>query len=127
LKKIISILFLTAYLCSATQVRELLKLPVLFQHYLEHKQQNHSITFLAFLDIHYMHGSPRDADYDRDMQLPFKTCMYSSVSAAFTMPVPPVFTPEKIAYHEKKQKLFLDIPDYIYHYSPSIWQPPKQC
>ena len=34
--------------------------------------ENKGITFLEFLDIHYMHGSPMDDDYERDMQLPFK-------------------------------------------------------
>ena len=107
---------------------ELLKLPVLFQHYIEHKEQNRSISFLEFLDLHYMHGSPRDADYDRDMQLPFKTCAHSSLaSAVFTTPEPPVLILEKVIYREKKQKLFIGTPHYTYNYSSSIWQPPRNC
>ncbi len=32
------------------------------------------ISFIAFLKEHYVQDDPSDADYARDMQLPFKTC-----------------------------------------------------
>ncbi len=53
-------------------------------HFYEHQKEDTSISFLAFLDMHYMHGSPNDNDYDRDMQLPFKTsciCLASVLPA----------------------------------------------
>jgi hypothetical protein len=73
LKKTIAIFFLSLYLFSATEAQQLLKLPIVFMHFYEHQQEDKNISFLAFLDMHYMHGSPMDDDYDRDMQLPFKT------------------------------------------------------
>jgi hypothetical protein len=127
-KKVISILFLTVYLFSATQVSELFKLPELFQHYIEHKAENHSLSFFTFLDLHYLHSSPKDADYTRDMQLPFKTCIHPPLAlAVFIMPVPPVHILENIFRYEKKQKLFPGISGYTYHYACSIWQPPRNC
>ncbi|MEP7259377.1 MAG: hypothetical protein ABI687_13340 [Flavitalea sp.] len=60
----------------------------MFQHFSEHQQEDQKITFLQFLDMHYMHGSPKDKDYDRDMQLPFKT------SSDCVMSVTPVTVPE---------------------------------
>jgi hypothetical protein len=101
-------------------------LPELFQHYIEHKAENPSLSFLTFLDLHYLHGSPKDADYTRDMELPFKAYIYPPMAlAVFTIPVPPVHTLEKIVPREKKQKLFPGISDYTYHYASSIWQPPR--
>jgi hypothetical protein len=105
---------------------ELLKLPILIQHYTEHKQQSSSISFIDFLDIHYMHGSPKDADYDRDMQLPFKSCTHSSLTfAAFIIPAPETFTLRRIAHSARKLKTILSSSDYSYNYLSSIWQPPR--
>lgn len=77
--------------------------------------------------MHYMHGSPKDKDYDRDMELPFKTsgdCMATS----------PVFVPLTVQYSIAK---IIDIPEkrsYILKdqygfstYLSRIWQPPKSC
>lgn len=61
------------YLAAATPMMELFKLPILVEHYHEHQQESPAISVLEFLFLHYFNGNPRDADYDRDMQLPFKT------------------------------------------------------
>jgi hypothetical protein len=127
-KKTTAILFFVIYLFSTTEIYQLLKIPVIFQHFSEHQRENKSISFLAFLDMHYMHGSPMDDDYARDMQLPFKTSenYFSSVSPAFIsdqnqiLPVKPV----KITDNKKiiSQNLFLLSP-----FLSAIWQPPKTC
>lgn len=89
LKNLIAIFLLATYLFSATELHQVLKLPVIFQHFAEHKKQNKQLTLLEFLDIHYMHGSPMDADHDRDMKLPFKTI------SAFNLALGPVITPDQ--------------------------------
>ena len=86
MKKATTIFFLTLYLFSVTEARQLLKLPVVFQHFAEHQQEDKNIGFFNFLSIHYLHGSPMDKDHDRDMQLPFKT------SSEFALSVVPVLT-----------------------------------
>ncbi len=52
---------------------QLLKLPKLVTHYMEHRAENKSITLAQFLVIHYLRPTVADADYEHDMQLPFKT------------------------------------------------------
>lgn len=69
---------------SVTEVRQLLKLPVVFEHFAEHQTEDKNISFFHFLGLHYMHGSPVDKDHDRDMQLPFKT------TSAFVLSAVPV-------------------------------------
>jgi len=73
MKRFTAYLFCALYLLSTTEAYQLLKIPIILEHFHEHQKENKDITFLEFLDIHYMHGSPMDDDYDRDMQLPFKT------------------------------------------------------
>lgn len=105
---------------------ELLKLPKLVQHYTEHKKQNHTLSFIQFLDIHYMHGSPRDADYDKDMQLPFKMLTNSSLSlVVHVAPVPQTFSFTEKKYPEKKQNMLSHSSPYSSNYFSSIWQPPR--
>jgi hypothetical protein len=126
LKKYISILFLTIYLFSTTEAIELLKLPVIFQHFAAHKLEDKNITFFAFLDMHYMHGSPKDKDYDEDMKLPFKTSC-DCIFAVATAIVPQVFTfsfTKPLATLEKKNYIILN-QCIASAYLANIWQPPK--
>lgn len=128
MRKFTAILILTAYLFSTTELHQLLKLPVIFEHYYEHKQLNKAISFLDFLDMHYMHGSPLSSDYAEDMQLPFKTldkCLGTTI---------PVIVPQNIniAIHLpvqiKKERRFIMQDEFMpSSYLSRIWQPPKAC
>jgi hypothetical protein len=128
MKKITAIFFFTVYTLSTTEAHQLLKLPVIFEHYREHQKENSSISILHFLNIHYLQGSPRDKDYDRDMQLPFKTqddCI-SSISPAFV----PVFVqhdlPAPIELSTRKS-FILKNQFLLSSYLANIWQPPRQA
>jgi hypothetical protein len=126
LKKITSILFLFIYLFSTTEAIQLLKIPAAFEHYAEHKNENPSLSFLAFLEIHYLHGSPKDKDYEKDMKLPFKTscdCISAVVAAVIPQTVSFSFT-KPIAIIEKKNYIILN-QCIASAYLANIWQPPK--
>jgi hypothetical protein len=73
----------------------MIKVPVLFFHYLEHLREDPNITFSGFLDMHYMHGIVYDEDYARDMQLPFKVIDSAAISA---------FVVEEISIYENDFK-----------------------
>ncbi len=66
-------LLLAAYVAAATPLGQLLKLPVLVEHFAEHRRENPDISVFGFVVLHYFSGNVRDADYERDMQLPFKS------------------------------------------------------
>lgn len=74
MRKPAAILFSFVYLAAVFQLEQLAKIPVLFQHYKEHIRMEGNISFAVFLKEHYIQDDPSDADYARDMQLPFKTC-----------------------------------------------------
>jgi len=75
-------LLLCVFAASATPLGELLKLPVLIEHFREHKQETPDMTVMGFIVLHYFSGDIRDADYERDMQLPFKTMELSPLPVA---------------------------------------------
>jgi hypothetical protein len=113
---------------SATEFSQLLKLPLLVEHYIEHKEENKLITFLEFLDMHYATATTKDADYDKDMKLPFKStgntvsftalnCLLANFETTLNYPV-------------QNANAFYSI--YSEHIPNSsllnaIWQPPKQA
>ncbi|HWB26777.1 MAG TPA: hypothetical protein VG738_14940 [Chitinophagaceae bacterium] len=127
LKKITAIFFFAVYLLSSTEAHQLFKLPVVFQHFAEHKKENRNISFLQFLDMHYMHGSPMDKDHDRDMQLPFKTTGDCIAIAPVFVPLTAqvsIMAPVKIS---GKKNYVIKHQCLLSAYLSAIWQPPKSC
>ena len=51
---------------------QLVKLPILVQHYQEHRQRDQSVDLLDFLSMHYWGKDINDNDQEKDNQLPFK-------------------------------------------------------
>lgn len=81
------------FTASATPVGELVKLPVLIEHFQEHCRETPDMTLIGFFVLHYFSGDVRDADYERDMQLPFKTVEVSALPLA-TAPAEPSSMPQ---------------------------------
>ncbi|ASU35326.1 hypothetical protein [Mucilaginibacter xinganensis] len=128
MKKLVAILFLTLYMLSATEAHQLLKLPAVFKHYAEHQKENKHISFLKFLNMHYMHGSPKDKDYRKDMELPFKSAdnCSASLSPTFINVVTQVFISKVIDIPVSTTNTHRE--DFIPSaYISNIWQPPKSC
>lgn len=121
-------MLLTAYLFSTTELHQLLKLPMVFEHFADHRKGNKNISFLQFLDMHYMHDSPKDKDYSDDMKLPFKTAD-NCVSMASPVVIPHLLnifeihivnTPVKEMYIPQDEM----IPS---SYLSRVWEPPRSC
>lgn len=123
-----AILLLSLYLFGATDAYQLLKLPLLVQHFLVHKQQNPLLSIEGFMQIHYNDGLlVVDDDFEQDMQLPFKTSQVPSGQSnnVIIASVTPInfFSLEayKEAFFSYKQHL------YCLLNKNSIFQPPKNC
>ncbi|WP_428229443.1 hypothetical protein [Flavobacterium sp.] len=67
--------------------QQLIKLPVLFQHYTEHQQDDEQIGILDFLSMHYFGKDIKDNDDLRDSELPFKSIKFHH-TIAFTFVIP---------------------------------------
>lgn len=125
LKKTGAILFLLIYLFTATEFAQMLKLPVLWQHYKEHKQSNTAVSFVSFLQMHYFNGDIKDADYERDMKLPFKTHSQNHLSD-ITSIVPRITSEIQIpVYNHFKTIIPADDNGLNSTYLSAVWQPPK--
>lgn len=103
----------------------MIKLPVLFQHFYEHKAVEAEITFLAYLADHYNSIPHTDNDEERDNQLPFKTLDANGIKmpaipegdrSYLRGPVRAIVASDNFRYKEK----FISAPD-----CGQIWQPPK--
>jgi hypothetical protein len=122
MKKALSIWLLSIYVFSFTEFHHLLKLPILVEHFIEHRELTNEITFVEFLVLHYTTETTHD---DHDMQLPFKD--FGHCVAVQTMVVPSC----KIELNDELQ-LNHKIAYVIFYkkfipasYLSEIWQPPK--
>ncbi len=73
MKKWAAIFVLSIYIFGATDACQLLKFPILVQHYVDHKYENPSLSLSGFLKMHYTGKIVVDDDFLQDMKLPFKT------------------------------------------------------
>lgn len=73
MKKAASIFLITLFLFGSTEAYQLLKLPMLVNHYIKHKKGNTSLSFIGFLKMHYKKTIVVDDDFQQDQKLPFKT------------------------------------------------------
>lgn len=75
--------------------------------------------------MHYLNGDVKDADYERDMQLPFKTrSNYQISSVAFILPAP-VTAVEPPVYYQLSENVPSDDTFTSSQFLSAIWQPPK--
>ncbi|WP_164112162.1 hypothetical protein [Sphingobacterium sp. xlx-96] len=123
----VTILFLSVYLTTFTPFKEVWKLPILIEHFMEHRAEDPSISISAFLDMHYMQGNPRDADYERDMQLPFKVISHAGVISVAIPPSYIFFQAAPPLYNQEEKPILYDVAAYSFNFHRSIWQPPKSC
>lgn len=129
MKKFIAIAFLSMYLMTTTELHQLLKLPILVEHFTEHKSKDHSITLWKFLCIHYAHGDVHDADYDKDMKLPFKShsCCNNAISFVFILLDDNITFPDfKLIEERKSVTNFYTFLVSCSHLE-AVWQPPQFC
>ena len=125
MKKTIAISLLFAFLTSNTELHQLLKLPVLIHHFMEHHDQDHHESFADFLKKHYA-DNPNHSDNHHHDNLPFKTnecaTMHNSTVAyyhqhhfSFCQPMIVFKNISVTSKVEFSSSAFLS----------SIWQPPK--
>ena len=123
----VSIFLLSAYLISTTEFYQMLKLPLLAEHFIEHKSLNQGTTFWDFLVMHYTNNDVKYSDHDQDMRLPFKSHEGSVHSIILTFIHNPII-------QEIIKSVVIDLNEYNLRenicfnstYLSNIWQPPKQ-
>lgn len=120
-----AISLVVVYLFGATEASQLLKLPVLVQHYYEHKAGNASVTLVQFLHMHYMGHDDNDDDNLRDMQLPFKTMNDCCMIAFNNLPPQKIQMNEVVAYEVQQEFTLLNDATPFSISVEDIFQPPR--
>lgn len=127
-KKIIAIAFLFIFLCANTEIGQLLKLPNLIEHFIEHHdhEDEHNISFLDFVKSHYNDNHKHsDTDkHDEHQNLPFKT-IHSDLCTVFA------FENQLTIWFKKPISIAINtiVPYHEEFYTSDvficIWLPPK--
>lgn len=125
MRKTAAILMMLVFLNSCTELHQLLKLPVLVEHYKEHRSANPSLSFSQFLKIHYQ-KIVIDDDYQRDQQLPFRDVCAITFNLVTETP-PAMVSIEKKASIVKRIFYSENIKDYFHQFLQDIFQPPRYC
>ncbi|MDB4919126.1 hypothetical protein [Mucilaginibacter sp.] len=124
MKKRIARLFLLIFLMQMTQLGEFARLPLLVQHYVQHKHLHPETTIYSFFKMHYLDKTVIDADYDQDMQLPFKTVHLHCFGLQMSMPQS-ILTLSSVFYPLIKEKLTSHRFTLPHSLLSSIFKPPR--
>lgn len=127
MKKIAAIFLILIFLFGATEAYQLLKLPLLVQHYIQHRSEDPDISFISFLRIHYNKKLVIDADWQQDQQLPFKTQQSANtfMFGFVSMPSHPISVQSAPPPFVQKTFRIDKDPEYSFTRLQDIFQPPK--
>ena len=117
-------------MCANTEIGQLLKLPTLLHHYLEHhddkSEDEYGISFIDFLQKHYDENNQHSDNAKNDHQnLPFKTTDCNSLNTVIAMVQQTVFALQSTTSIPAKQVTCYTEQHYTSKSFGSIWQPPK--
>lgn len=120
-KRITAILLTITIVLTCSEFHELMRLPLLVLHYVEHSSSAPELSLQDFLAMHYQTSGTHD---NTDASLPFKHDCASSSSVPlvssiefFTIPSPESNT--QVQYSLERTSHPCSIPS-------SVWQPPKR-
>lgn len=84
MKRVLVYLLLVLVVGETTSLNQLIKVPVLYRHFVEHNSADPNVDLYTFLEWHYWGDDANDDDDDRDMQLPFKKFEHQSPTFLYT-------------------------------------------
>ncbi|MBV2196016.1 MAG: hypothetical protein KUL78_05895 [Flavobacterium sp.] len=123
MNKLIAFFLISVFMCANTSIGQLLKIPNLIEHYIEHKNEltTASISFIDFLESHYSKNAENNPEEHQD--LPFKT--FEIASTVFVLVNHTNFQIQPVkAVISSKQKFFYH-QSFKSHLITTIWLPPK--
>jgi hypothetical protein len=119
--RILAISLLVLYINSNTEFHEMLRLPILLEHYSQHKQKVSDISFWEFLVMHYKTDVSHDSD---DKQLPFKDPSHSFTAPTLALPIHKIVLTETVAL-SKPEHSCAYTETFVASHLSDIFQPPK--
>ncbi|GDX45377.1 hypothetical protein LBMAG24_07040 [Bacteroidota bacterium] len=125
MKKVVSISFLIVFLLANTELHEVLKVPLLFEHYLLHKQEDKNQSFVTFIYKHYVSVQDHFHLQNDHDGLPLKTkdCIKYNPGIVSFLLIPYARLQE--APYQLKQRIFFKKVFLSNLNQGNIWQPPQ--
>lgn len=127
MKRFLAIFFLFTFLTANTAFGEILRLPILVHHYIEHTQEDKDASFINFIALHYggnIEHQHKENHHDHE-KLPFKTANCHA-SQVVTLAFQPFFSLAQIIFEPVDEKITISSQqNYSNSYLNSIWQPPR--
>ena len=126
MKSILIYSLLSLFLLAHTEMIQIIKIPLLIEHYNDHKSKNNSVNFFNFLYIHYIKEVKADYDYSEDIKLPFKSNQVFQNSTSTSL-VPLQFVLSSVYVFKTRIKK-ISIFSFVFISSSfhiAIWQPPR--
>ncbi len=108
-------------------VQDIVRLPVLVAHYLQHNHTDHHIHFTDFISDHYSDHEHHDKDHKNHNNLPFHNHHFNFQQSIFTVVILDIFPSFQSNYGTANSKIKI-ISRQHFHSSTalsSIWRPPK--
>jgi len=87
MRRATAVFLLLFYLLSNTELHEIVRLPLLFEHFAEHKQKNKDVSFFVFIVLYYFGNDSRGSDYQLHQQLPFKESHCEEIFDSIVIPI----------------------------------------
>lgn len=125
MKKVVSISFLVIFLFANTELHEVLKVPLLLEHYMLHKQEDKNQSFLTFIYKHYVSVQDHFHLQNDHDGLPLKTkdCIKYNPGIVSFLVIPYARLQE--APYQLKQRIFFKKVFLSNVNQGNIWQPPQ--
>lgn len=117
-----AVIFLLLLFASTTEVGQLLKLPLLISHFMDHYNEEGQSVY-AFLHEHYVHHHGANTDKDEDDRLPFKTTNIQQTSFTYLLPCAGTIDEPEQSVHEIK--IALPSAFLSFDYLKDIFHPPR--
>jgi hypothetical protein len=113
-------ILLVVFLSAQTPLGQVFKLPLLIEHFYDHKQQS-GVSLISYIIDHYSHEH-QDADRSEDQQLPFKTVVLCSIGSAT---VPATIPSDFSIQPDCPQKVTVNAGYTPQQHLSSIFHPPR--
>ncbi|MEY4260529.1 MAG: hypothetical protein RL656_1502 [Bacteroidota bacterium] len=125
MKKVVSISFLIVFLLANTELHEVLKVPLLLEHYILHKQEDKNQSFLTFIYKHYVSVQDHFHLQNDHDGLPLKTkdCIKYNPGIVSFLLIPYARLQEVL--YQLKQRIFFKKVFLSNLNQGNIWQPPQ--
>lgn len=126
MKKAIAVFFLLVFLSMGSVFGQVLRVPILIHHYLEHVEWDNNPSFIDFLTTHYAkeinHPDDKHGDHGN---LPFKSTDFAALQVVAVPPqVLSTIVRVPVSMTESTKAVY-NQPDYSNSHLDRIWQPPR--